>query len=141
MDSNTQNHIFSKAAKVNPFLKRKIGDVKKNPLELTEITRDINLQSTSAEISLQKIEDKKSNTEITSDIESNKSPNESFVNWLQKEKSNLESTYPNLSPQELTQIALKMYKKNNEKRKALEEAAGFKGKQIKLSAYAFSKKK
>lgn len=123
---------------MNPFLKKKTNDIpKRNPLCLTDVTSDLNLPSTSG-LQTEKKNEKETSTSFTPSSSQNQG--ETFVSWFTKEKSDLQEKHPNLSPLELTQIALKLYKKQSEKRKAMEEAEGGKAKQPKLSDFAFSKR-
>lgn len=74
-------------------------------------------------------------------ITSSPAAEETFVGWFSKERSNLAKEHPDLNPSELTQVALKMFKSNSEKRKAVDESDSAKRKQPKLSAFAFAKNK
>lgn len=113
---------------MNPFLKKKNEVVQKKLLGLTGKTNDA-----------QQAKNESNNVENDSkDLETSAKP-ETFVSWFAKEKTSLENKNPNLTPSEITQMALKLYKSNNEKRKATEEAEGGKNKQQKLSVFAFNK--
>lgn len=136
---STQDIIFSKPTLGgNPFLKKSTeSQVKKNPLGLTDITSCYeNLPSTSKKDDV--VIEKKAG--VNKKISSSPAPEETFVGWFSKEKTNLAVENPDLSPAELTQVALKMFKSNKEKRKATDDDGG-KRKQPKLSAFAFSKNK
>lgn len=78
-------------------------------------------------------------TEINKKVNKFPAPEETFVSWFSKEKISLAHDNPDLSPAELTQVALKMFKSNSEKRKANDEEGG-KKKQPKLSAFAYLSK-
>uniref|UniRef100_A0A6M2DXS0 Putative wd repeat and hmg-box dna-binding protein 1 n=1 Tax=Xenopsylla cheopis TaxID=163159 RepID=A0A6M2DXS0_XENCH len=66
---------------------------------------------------------------------------EKFPDWFEREKANLANEYPNKTTEELTKIALKLYKSRGNKRKLSDEQENLptNTKQSKLSAFAYTK--